>query len=461
MSMTKEMTSGKPYKLILSFALPMIFGNVFQQLYNMVDTIIVGKYVGVDALAAVGSTGAINFLVIGFALGICSGFSIPVAQSFGAGNHSQMRQYVANSMYLSAAAAVILTVTTMLLTGPILRITNTPEEIYNDAYRYIIVIFAGISATIFYNMLAGILRALGDSKTPLVFLGISSVLNIILDLTFIIVFKMGVFGASFATVISQGISALLCLFYIIKNYDILKFDSFELKPDMEKMKKLISIGVPMALQFSITAIGSIILQSAVNTLGKTAVASMTAAIKIQTVAMGPMESMGITMATYCGQNRGAGKYSRITAGIGQSIGMIMIYCVVACAAVSFLGGTLTTLFIDKKTTDPENMQKIIELSVYYLRINGIFYPFLGVLFIIRNSLQGLGYSMLPMLAGVSELAARSLVAILLVSSIGYTAVCLASPVAWVFADIVLIVTYAVKIKELKSELIFRRHKAVV
>lgn len=461
MSMTKEMTSGKPYKLILSFALPMIFGNVFQQLYNMVDTIIVGKYVGVDALAAVGSTGAINFLVIGFALGICSGFSIPVAQSFGAGNHSQMRQYVANSIYLSAAAAVILTVTTMLLTGPILRITNTPEEIYDDAYRYIIVIFAGISATIFYNMLAGILRALGDSKTPLVFLGISSVLNIILDLTFIIVFKMGVFGASFATVISQGISALLCLFYTIKNYDILKFDSFELKPDMEKMKKLVAIGVPMALQFSITAIGSIILQSAVNTLGKTAVASMTAAIKIQTVAMGPMESMGITMATYCGQNRGARKYSRITAGIGQSIGMIMIYCVVACAAISFFGGALTTLFIDKKTTDPENIQKIIDLSVYYLRMNGIFYPFLGVLFIIRNSLQGLGYSMLPMLAGVSELAARSLVAILFVSSIGYSAVCLASPVAWVFADIVLLITYAVKIKELKSELIFRKHQVVV
>ena len=325
----------------------MIFGNVFQQLYNMVDTIIVGKYVGVDALAAVGSTGAINFLVIGFALGICSGFSIPVAQSFGAGNHSQMRKYVANSIYLSVIASIILTVSTMLLTGPILRITNTPEEIYDDAYRYIIVIFAGISATIFYNMLSGILRALGDSKTPLVFLGISSVLNIILDLTFIIVFKWGVFGASFATVISQGISALLCLFYTIKNYDILRFDSFELKPDLEKMKKLVVIGVPMALQFSITAIGSIILQSAVNTLGKTAVASMTAAIKIQTVAVGPMESMGITMATYCGQNRGAGKYSRITVGIGQSIAMTMVYCVAACAAVSFLGGALTTLFIDK------------------------------------------------------------------------------------------------------------------
>ena len=451
MSMTKEMTTGKPYKLILSFALPMIFGNVFQQLYNMVDTIIVGKYVGVDALAAVGSTGAINFLVIGFALGICSGFSIPVAQSFGAGNHSQMRKYVANSIYLSVIASIILTVSTMLLTGPILRITNTPEEIYDDAYRYIIVIFAGISATIFYNMLSGILRALGDSKTPLVFLGISSVLNIILDLTFIIVFKWGVFGASFATVISQGISALLCLFYTIKNYDILRFDSFELKPDLEKMKKLVVIGVPMALQFSITAIGSIILQSAVNTLGKTAVASMTAAIKIQTVAM----------ATYCGQNRGARKYSRITAGIGQSIAMTMVYSVAACAAVSFLGGALTTLFIDKNTADSENIQKIIDLSVYYLRINGLFYPFLGVLFIIRNSLQGMGYSMLPMLAGVSELAARSLVAILFVSSIGYTAVCLASPVAWIFADVVLLITYTVKIKELKNELIFRKHEAVV
>ena len=235
---TREMTSGSPVKLILSFAVPLLLGMLFQQFYSMVDTIIVGKYVGVDALAAVGSTGAINFLVIGFALGICSGFSIPVAQSFGAGNHSQMRKYVASSIYLSVIASIILTVSTMLLTGPILRITNTPEEIYDDAYRYIIVIFAGISATIFYNMLSGILRALGDSKTPLVFLGISSVLNIILDLTFIIVFKWGVFGASFATVISQGISALLCLFYTIKNYDILRFDSFEVKNRiLEKMKK--------------------------------------------------------------------------------------------------------------------------------------------------------------------------------------------------------------------------------
>jgi len=214
MSAVKEMTSGKPYKLILAFALPM--GNIFQQLYSMVDTVIVGKYVGVDALAGVGSTGAINFLVIGFALGICSGFSIKIAQSFGAGDYSGMRRYIANSFYLSGAAAVILTAGTMLLTKPILRLMDTPEDIFKDAYDYIIIIFAGISATIFYNILAGILRALGDSKTPLYFLIISSVINIGLDLLFIIVFNMGVKGAGWATVISQAVSAFFCLIYMKK-----------------------------------------------------------------------------------------------------------------------------------------------------------------------------------------------------------------------------------------------------
>ncbi|MGN1480939.1 MATE family efflux transporter [Porcipelethomonas sp.] len=460
MSMTKEMTAGKPYKLILSFAWPLILGNVFQQLYNMVDTIIVGKYVGVNALAAVGSTGAINFLVIGFALGICSGFSIMISQSFGAGNYSEMRKYVANSVYLSAAAAVILTVSTMLLTGPILKITNTPDEIYDEAYHYIIVIFAGISATIFYNMLAGILRALGDSKSPLIFLGISSVLNIILDLTLIIVFRMGVFGAALATVVAQGISAVLCLIYIIKKFDILKFEKSELRFDTVLSGKLISVGVPMALQFSITAIGTIILQAAVNSLGTSSVAAVTAASKIQTVVTGPMESMGIAMATYCGQNKGAGKYERIRTGIKQSVLMSVGYCIAACVAVAVLGGAMTSMFIDKKSTDPAELAKIIELSKYYLILNGVFYPALGILFILRNSLQGMGYSFLPMMAGVSELAARSLVVFLFISSFGYTAACLASPVAWIFADVLLVITYAVKMRSMKNEAVFQKKEAV-
>lgn len=448
------MTKGKPFKLILGFALPMVLGNVFQQLYSMVDTVIVGKFVGVNALAGVGSTGAISFLVVGFALGVCSGFSIPVSQQFGAGNYKNMRKYIAHAIYMSALTAVLLTVITVIFTGSILRIMNTPDEIYNDAYSYIIVIFSGISATIFYNMLSGILRAIGDSKSPLVFLIISSVINIGLDLTFIIVFKMGVFGAGLATIISQAISAIFCLAYMIRNYDILKFEKDELKFDVSYAKQLAVTGYPMALQFSITATGSIILQSAVNTLGTQSVAAITAAVKIQTVAIGPMESLGIAMATYCGQNKGAGKYKRITQGIKQSIIIQMIYCTASLMAVFFLGGILTTLFIDKSTTNPVEYAKIIELSAYYLKLSGSFYPTLGVLFILRNSLQGMGYSFLPMLAGVSELAARSIVAIGFISLLGFTAAGLSGPIAWIFADIVLIITYYIKMKEMKKSMTF-------
>lgn len=456
MSMTKEMTAGKPYRLILSFAVPMILGNIFQQLYNMVDTVIVGKYVGVNALAGVGSTGAINFLVIGFALGVCSGFSIMIAQRFGAGDYSEMRKYISHSIYLCIVVAAILTTGTMLLTKPILTLMNTPEEIYDYAYRYIIIIFAGISATMFYNILSSILRALGDSRTPLIFLVVSSVLNVGLDLLCIIAFDMGVAGAGAATVISQGVSAVLCLIYMRKNYDILRFEKGELKFELQKAVRLVSVGMPMALQFSITAIGSIILQSAVNSLGTSAVASVTAASKIQMVAVGPMESLGITMATYCGQNRGAGKYTRIRVGIRQSLIMSMIYCVVSALAVSFLGGAMTVLFVSSEQTSPEALNEIIALSVKYLRLNAVFYPVLGVLFILRNALQGMGYSILPMMAGVSELVARTLVVFVFVSSYGYMAACLASPVAWIFADVLLVTTYFLKMRSLKNELVFQR-----
>ncbi len=449
MSKTTEMTIGKPYKLILAFALPMILGNVFQQLYNMADTIIVGKFVGVNALAGVGSTGAITFLVIGFALGVCTGFSIPVAQEFGAGNYKKMRKYIAHSIYLCIVTTIILTIITMLTAKQLLTVMNTPQEIFADAYNYIIVIFAGIFATVFYNMLSGILRAVGDSKSPLIFLVVSSLLNIGLDLLFIITFNMGVFGAALATVISQAISGVLCLIYMIKNYDILKFEKDELKLDSKYIFYLSSNGYPMAFQFSITAVGSIILQSAVNTLGTQSVAAITAATKIQTVAMGPMESLGITMATYCGQNKGAGKIDRINKGIKQSLVIQIIYCVASCIAVSIFGGALTELFIDKQNTSITAIAEIKELSSYYLVINGLFYPFLGILFILRNSIQGMGYSILPMFAGVSELIARAFVAIGFIASAGFTAATMASPVAWILADIVLIITYAVKLREMR------------
>lgn len=448
--LVRDMTEGKPLKLILSFCIPLVLGNLFQQLYNMADSIIVGQFVGVGALAAVGATGSLNFMVLGFMNGLCSGFSIPVAQSFGAGDFSGLRRHVANAMYLGVLTAVLLTVLTMIFTPGMLRLMNTPADIYDDSYRYIIVIFAGIFVIMLYNILSGFLRAMGDSRTPLYFLVIASVLNILLDLLFILVFRMGVTGAAVATVISQGVSAVLCLIYIRKRFRILRFEREELSLSLPHAMKLISIGVPMALQFSITAVGSIILQSAVNTLGSGVVAAVTAAGKIQMIVVQPMETLGITMATYGGQNLGAGKIDRVRKGVRQSLALSMVYCVAACLLVSFLGYYIALLFISGGET------VILSQVVQFLRINSLFYPILGILFILRNTLQGLGYSLLPMLAGAGELVARSAVAFCLVGAFQFNAICFANPAAWVAADILLIVTWFVKSHALKSDPRFQR-----
>lgn len=448
--MVKDMTQGKPMKLILSFCIPLVLGNLFQQLYNMVDSIIVGQFVGVGALAAVGSTGSLNFLVLGFMNGLCSGFSIPVAQSFGAGSLSEMRKHVANAVYLGVIATALLTTLTMIFTPQVLQLMQTPADIYQDAYDYIIVIFAGMFATMLYNILSGFLRALGDSRTPLYFLIIASGLNIVLDLIFILVFSMGVSGAAYATVISQAVSAVLCLFYIRKKFRILRFEQGELGFHWQQSKKLLSIGVPMACQFSITAVGSIILQSAVNTLGSGVVAAVTAAGKIQMIVTQPMETLGITMATYGGQNLGAGKIDRIQKGVRQSVALSLVYCVVACLAVSFLGYYIALLFISSSET------VILSEVVRFMRINGIFYPMLGLLFIYRNTLQGLGYSLLPMLAGVCELVARSAVAFCLVGTFGFHAICFANPAAWFAAVVLLMAVWVVKIRALKRDPRFKK-----
>lgn len=443
--MVKDMTEGKPLKLILSFCVPLVMGNLFQQLYNMADSIIVGQFVGVGALAAVGATGSLNFLVLGFMNGLCSGFSIPIAQSFGAGRFDEMRSRVCNAMYLGVGTAILLTILTMIFTPQMLRLMNTPEDIYQDSYRYIIIIFGGIFVIMLYNILAGFLRALGDSKTPLYFLIIASVLNILLDLLFILAFNMGVSGAALATVISQGVSAVLCLLYIRKKFLILRFSREEISPSLTHSKRLVAIGLPMALQFSITAVGSIILQTAVNTLGSGVVAAVTAAGKIQMIVTQPMETLGITMATYGGQNIGAGKPARVLKGVRQSLLLELGYCVAAFFVVAFLGRYIALLFISPEET------LILEQMVHFMRINGLFYPILGILFIYRNTLQGLGYSVLPMLAGACELVGRSLVAFCLVGTWGFDAICFANPMAWVAADLMLVTTWIVKSRLLKRD----------
>lgn len=453
--MVNDMTKGKPLKLILAFCIPALLGNMVQQFYNIIDSIIVGRYIGVDALAGVGATSSLTFLVIGFVIGLCTGFSIHVAQSFGAGDYKKMRKYAANASYLCGIFSVVLTVITMLGTRWLLVTMQTPEDIMQEAYDFIIVIFAGITVTMLYNILASIIRAVGDSRTPLVFLIISAVLNIILDFVFILGMKKGVASAAVATVISQMVSGVLCIIYIKKKYFILHFEKDETKLDIGLCKELLAIGLPMAFQFSITAIGSVILQWAVNSLGSVAVAAVTAASKIQLLAIQPMETLGLTLATYGGQNLGAKQYERIKKGVNQAIIIGLAYSVFIYGFMELAGEKMTLLFIAK---DSLERGEILEQSKIFLRLNGLFYMFLSVLFILRNTLQGLGYSILPMMAGVSELVARTLVSVLFVGKYGYEAACLASPVAWIFADVLLITTYVLKQKDIKRTCGYNKEK---
>lgn len=443
--MTKDMTEGKPLRLIIAFCIPMMLGNLLQQLYNVVDAAVVGQYLGDNAVGAVGVTGSICFLIIGFATGICSGFSMLTARSYGAGDYSKMRRYVINSLYLCAAVSVILTAITLLCTRKILELMNTPDELIEQSYEFLFITLASLTVTILYNILSCTMRALGDSRSPLIFLGISTVLNIFLDIIFIkIVGSVG--GAAIATAISQLIASVLCIFYIRSRFDILMPEKSELAFDPGLALELISIGIPMALQFSITAIGTIVIQNEINKLGTYYVVAVTAAAKIQNIVTGPMECLGVTLATYCGQNKGARKYERISAGLKQGAVLSVAYCVFAWLIVNLFGKYIALLFIDKEST------AVIDLAMSYLRITTSFFPVLGTLFLFRNSLQGLGYSMLPMTAGITELAARVFAARILVAAIGFTGVCLAGPAAWLAADVLLIITALVKLPKLKKEL---------
>lgn len=441
--MVHDMTKGNILPAILRFFFPMLFGNLFQQLYNMADSIIVGRFVGIDALAAVGSTGSLNFLVIGFVIGVSSGFCIPVSRYFGAGDWSKLRHCLANSVYLSGGISVVLTAVVMASARWFLTVTNTPANIFDDAYHYIMIIFAGIIASMFYNLLAGVLRALGDSRTPLIFLVVASVLNILLDLLFIRVFFLGAAGAAYATVIAQAISGLLCLWFIVRRFPAIHPVGSEWKADPAIMAELLHMGLPMALQFSITAVGTIILQSAVNLFGSGVVAAVTAAYKVQILLTQPMETLGITMATFCSQNLGAEQIDRIRSGIAKSTIVCMIYCVIAWVIAYYGGVEISLLFIDAEN------REILTYVREFLRVNAMFFPLLGILFLLRNSLQGLGYAFPAMTAGVFELAARTIVAFFLVEKLQYLAICLANPVAWAFADCLLIPVYLYDIRMLK------------
>lgn len=443
--MTKDMTSGKPMKLILQFMVPLLLGNLFQQMYNLIDSIIVGRFINIDALASVGASSSITFLIIGFVMGTCSGFAIPVAQMFGAKKESEMRRYVFNSAILSTIIAAVITVVTSALCYRILVWMGTPENILKGAYDYLIVIFIGIPFTFLYNILSGIIRSLGDSRTPFIFLIISTVINIIGDLVLILIFDMGVMGAGIATIAAQAISGILCLVYMIRRFPILRMTKEERRADSRKMKVLLFMGLPMGLQFSITAIGSIMLQSAINALGSVAVASYTAAIKIKQLMMCPFDAMANTMATYGGQNLGAGKIDRIYKGLKDSLLVGTLYGVFAGIVMHFWGGILPQLFVDKSNTE------VILGAHQYLRTIGYFYVVLAFLNILRCTIQGLGYSAQAFFAGVFEMTARTLMAVLVIPKGGYTAACFTDPAAWFSAVLFLLPLFFIVMKKIEKQ----------
>ena len=423
--MTKSMTAGSPAKLILLFALPLFIGNLFQQVYNMADTFIVGRMLGVNALAAVGCTGSLSFLIIGFAQGMSAGFSILTAQRFGAGDEDGVRQSYAASLVLGGVISVVLTVISVAGTRQLLVLLQTPPEILEDATRYLMVIFAGILATMLFNVVSNVLRALGDSKTPLYFLVAGCVINIVLDVLLILYTPLGVMGAGVATVIAQLLAGAACVVYIHKAFPALRLHRSDWRLSRREILRHLHMGLPMGFQSSIIAIGSLMLQYALNSLGSTAVAAFTAANKLESLGTLPLGSFGLAMGTFVAQNYGAGKLHRIRTGVVQC-------SLMALAWSAFMGH-------DTQATG---------LSYIYLCIVAVSMWVLALLFIFRYSLQGLGQSFVPTFAGIMELVMRGVCSVCLAGPFGFTGACLANPMAWTGSAVPLVIAFFITMRRL-------------
>ncbi len=444
--MQLDMTKGRPLPVILQFTLPLIIGNIFQQLYNMVDTIIVGRYVGADALAAVGSTGTIMFLLTGFSQGITAGFAILISQRYGAHDADGVKQAVANGTLLSVLFTLFLTCSCLFLMKPLLTIMNTPDNIFADAYSYIMIITAGIVANIFYNLLSAFLRAVGNSKVPLFFLVFSACLNVLLDLFFIIQLQMGVAGAAWATNLAQAISAVLCAIYIWCKIPELKPYRSDWKISRTDTKNQLAAGIPMALQFAITSSGTMIMQSAINLFGSTAVAAFTATGKLQSLLMQGMIAMGQTMATYSGQNFGSGDIKRIKAGVKTALGIALVYALVVTALMCSLLKPALHLFFSGDV----DMSAMLPWAQTYAYMCSMFFIPLSTIFIFRNTMQGCGYGFLPMMGGVAELLARLVVSIFAMKILNFRLACFGDPAAWIAAAVFTGISYLYVMRKIEQ-----------
>ena len=442
----ESMTEGAPSRAILKFAIPLILGYLLQQMYLIIDAAIVGRWIGVGALAAVGASSSIMFLIMGFCNGSCAGFSIPIAQAFGAGDYHKMRCYVSNAMRIALVLAIVITLLSCLLCDKILQIVNTPKEIFHDAYIFLFLQFCTIPFTIAYNLLSVQIRALGNSKQPFYFLIASSFLNILLDFIFILLLKMGVEGAGVATFLSQLFASMLCWWFIKHRMKILVPTGDERRFDNKRISILLNNGIPMGLQFSITSVGIIMLQSANNALGTVYIASFTAAIRIKYLFTCVLENIGVAMATYCGQNLGAKKLVRIRTGVKDAMWIMMAYFAITVIIIYPFADKMMEIFVNSSE------QEVISNAASLMRISNWFYPSLGILVILRYSIQGLGYSNLSLMSGIMEMIARCGVSLWLVPVFAWIGVCYADPIAWIMADIFLIPAYIWLIKRLKEQL---------
>ncbi|MCR5755227.1 MAG: MATE family efflux transporter [Acetatifactor sp.] len=433
--MELDMTKGNPLSLITKFMIPIIIGNIFQQLYSMVDTIIVGRFVGVEALAAVGATGSVIFLIFGFTQGLTTGFTVLTAQRFGAGDREGMKKSIGNAVILSVLVTVIVTALSILGMDKLLGWMHTPDDIYDMAKTYIVIICSGICWTVLYNLQTSIMRAIGNSVVPLVLLIISSAANIILDYVLIVPFKMGVAGAAYATIASQGLSGVLCLIYIIKKVPALHISKRHLMLDEQYVRNQLGVGIPMALQFSITAIGTMLVQAALNLLGSTVVASYSVSVKVEQLVTQPFGAMGVTMATYSAQNRGVNDLERIKKGVRAANVMSAIYAVIIYGVLQLILPYAVRLFVT------ENIELIIGYARTYVNICGLFFIPLGMIFIFRNTLQGCGFGVIPMMGGVVELASRSVAAFIAAKLLSYAGVCFANAGAWLTAGVFFWIVY--------------------
>ena len=444
--MTRDMTSDSPFWHIVAFTVPLFIGMMFQQFYHFADTIIVSRILGEGALAAVGSIGAVNFLVLGFSGGLSSGLAIPIAISFGAKEYDKLKQYIGNIVWICLFFSVLLTLGSTILSRPVLEWTRTPSDIIDMAHEYLFIILLGIPAMIAFNTLAAVLRSLGDSRTPLIILIFSSLLSIVLALAFILGLNMGVAGAAWATVLAQAFSVIGCLLYVKKHFHILYLKKSDFKLNFYHIKDLLGMGIPMGMMFFIMGIGSVFLQTAINSLGSIAVAAVTAAIRFEGLFSTLTNSIGNGIATFCGQNIGAGRVDRIKKAMKTFVAIGLGYSLIAFFIVLLFGRTMTLLFIDAESLE------LIELVYQYLLIISAFFWALALVHIVRAALQGMGCGKIVLVGGFLEGVARGAAGLVFVPAFGFVAACFAAPGAWVLANVFTVPAYFIIIRRASGKM---------